>query len=478
MKKLYLILTIALASVGIASAQCDYVLNMQWHDAIEMDGQDAYLKVESGDVYFRSDYWNWSGPDYLPVKAADYQTLKVRIQNNTDYAAFRIYVWMEPHGNLLTKDVTFSTRDTEVKEYVIDISDASNGDYASMNEVLSDTEFGSTAIHWIGIEVMDGQTIGPFENGEAVAFVFEGASLVPGETAQAPAIAHLNAKMGGEITWDDVCATSYNLVLSAEDVEDPSTLNVISLNAPELNIKEEAEANQAFSLPADASTVYVYVQSVNAAGTSAWAKTSFFFYTGETCTFTVQGTDLYYELDPDYSAAPWGWYPDLYPTHVDFIQDGITVGTVGGSAAFDGTTIPLISGIPVTIEWVAEGYGYYDDPCSLVIVDGSGAEIVNTKDLLDDVSVTIGTFDVTCGQSIREVAVEGCVAPTLSNGFITVKSKAGAAMQIIDLTGKVCKTGAIRSNSETVQLDLANGVYFVVLTDSASRSVAKVVLKK
>jgi len=400
MKRIYLMLFLTFAFFGLANAQCPFELSSSWHDALKFaEGEEDFTEDERGNVWVNPEYAtsddafirsnHWEG--VLSVDPRYYQTLKFRIKNNTsDINSITVYCWMEPKSNLLMKKVTISTNDTEMKEYVVDLnSGMTNGDgYTGINQVLDDEpDYASTNIHWMGLEIMDGQVLSTLGSRENPIFVFGGWELV---NILPPPPASMRTTIAGVVTWDEVCGvTGYNVVVSPTDI-DPSTATPVTVTGTTYTATGLV----------DGTTNYVYVQSVNANGVSEWISQSFTYYEGATCDYIVSGADIWDPSDPQ----PWGYYAEYSP-NVEFWQNGVLVAQVRGDARA-GVGISLISGQPVEIVWNAI-YGYWDDPDKLLITNAAGDTLFYSEELFDLTPVTIGTFETTgCGLTEQSVGGE------------------------------------------------------------------------
>ncbi|MDR1526926.1 MAG: leucine-rich repeat domain-containing protein [Dysgonamonadaceae bacterium] len=288
---------------------------------------------------------------------------------------------------------------------------------------------------------------------------------------------NLKATMTGLLTWWGD-AGAYNIIISGTELDE------VALAAyPAGDILRTTDAEYDATFDATEGVNYAYLRSDYGEGnTSAWVSISFFYYTGSFCEYTVSGQDIYYTVDPDdeyTNPEPWGWD---HVVHLEFWQAGNLIETVDGDAAFEGATVSLLSGIPVTLEW--KGEGEYGDPCSLTLKDAAGNIVLFTDELLDWEPKTWNlSIDNNCNATvvtgIKTLNMNNAsVTPTLSNGLVTVNAEAGSVVKVMDLTGRLLKQEAITGADQKIELNYANGVYLILLENSRSRFVQKVILKR
>ncbi|MDR0680767.1 MAG: leucine-rich repeat domain-containing protein [Dysgonamonadaceae bacterium] len=289
----------------------------------------------------------------------------------------------------------------------------------------------------------------------------------------------LSATSEGFVTWkgDD---GAYNLIISTTELNETDlaaypTTNILRILDTEYDLSREMENENVM--------YYVYLQSDCGEGiTSTWVSTSFYYYVGDFCEYTVSGADIYYTVDPEDAhedPMPWGWDLSVY---VEFWQAGIRIATVDGSAAFGGATVSLMTGIPAVLEW--KGNGQYGDPCSLLLTNAAGETILSTEELLDNEPATWTiSIDNDCNAAvvtgIEKLNINNAsIAPTLSKGFVTVNAEAGSIAKVTDLTGRLLKSETITRADQKITLNYANGIYLITLENGHSRYVQKVILKK
>jgi hypothetical protein len=281
------------------------------------------------------------------------------------------------------------------------------------------------------------------------------------------------ATMAGLLTWTGE-APAYNLIISSTELDEaalaayPVTdmLRVLDTEYEAVFDAIENEIN------------YAYLRSDYGEGsTSTWVSTSFFYYIGDYCEYTVSGEDIYYTVDPEdefEEPQPWGW--DV-PVYLEFWQAGILVATVDGNAAFEGTTVSLMTGIPATLEWKAGGQ--YEDPCSLTITNAAGDIVLFRDDLIDTEPAGLGTIEVNCSVGIDTPATNNAsVTPTLSTGFVIVNAETGSVVKVLDVTGRLLKQAIITGANQKVDLNYVSGTYLIVVENGQSRFVQKVILKR
>ena len=286
---------------------------------------------------------------------------------------------------------------------------------------------------------------------------------------------NVKATNEGLITWRGD-AGAYNAIISTTE------LDAAALAAyPSGDIIRTTDTEYDFVFDATENVInYVYLQGDCGEGTSTWASTSFFYYAGSYCEYTVSGQDIYYTVDPDdeyLDPMPWGWDGSGL---LEFWQNGILIATVNGSAAFAGTTVSLMSGIPATLEW--KGNYEYDDPCTLLVTDADGNTVLSRNDLVGNEPATLGPIDVNCSgdADIKKLDISSVsIASTLSSGFVTVNAETGSVVKIMDLMGRLLKQEPITRANQKVELNYANGVYLIMLENgNHTRLVQKVILKK
>ncbi|MDR0700107.1 MAG: leucine-rich repeat domain-containing protein [Tannerella sp.] len=285
---------------------------------------------------------------------------------------------------------------------------------------------------------------------------------------------NLNATMDGIVTWTGD-ASAYNLIVSRTEL-DNAALDAYS----DLIRVTDTEYDLSRALEAENVPYYVYLQGeCGSESKSTWTSTSFYYYSGDLCNYTVSGASLYYLSDPDDNyTEPYKWGYSV-PVTLEFWQAGALMATVDGDAAFEGTTVSLIPGITATLEW--KGTGTYGDVCDLLIKNEKGETVLSRDNLMDNEPETL-TITVNCGDDddanetldINNVSV----TPTLSDGFVIVKAEAGSIVKVMDLAGRLLKQGTITRSTQEVELNYTNGIYLIIVENGNSRFVQKVILKR
>jgi hypothetical protein len=87
------------------------------------------------------------------------------------------------------------------------------------------------------------------------------------------------------------------------------------------------------------------------------------------------------------------------------------------------------------------------------------------------------TFQTVRGSRIEEINASSKIYPTVSAGTLTITTEKAATVKVTDVTGR--SLAAYKSNGNLdINLNYANGVYFIVIDESGVVSTQKVVLKK
>jgi hypothetical protein len=137
---------------------------------------------------------------------------------------------------------------------------------------------------------------------------------------------------------------------------------------------------------------YVYLRGDCGDKKSEWIGISFFYYTGATCEYTIQG-DMYNE-GSEPGETGWGWYG----SHVQITQNGKVVADVRDP--INPTTVSLISGVEATFKWIGSGdysnsAGESKYPSWFKVTNAAGVTVVEESELYDDQD--FGPVSVNCG---------------------------------------------------------------------------------
>jgi hypothetical protein len=278
---------------------------------------------------------------------------------------------------------------------------------------------------------------------------------------------NFKATITGLLTWTGE-AGAYNLIISTTELDSTSLANysgAIRVTETEYDAVFDATENK---------INYVYLRSdCGDEKTSTWVSTSFYYYTGATCDYTIQG-DMYEDGYDPYEEWEWGWYG----SHVQIVQNNIVIADIYDPIVPQ--PILLISSVPATFKWICEseyseqGSGYL----CWFRVEGAGGTLVEAAGL--SVSADFGPVNIDCSLAIEKLDINNAtsITPTLSDGFVTVNAEAGSMVKVTDLTGRLLKQETITRANQKVALNYANGVYLIVLEKNHSRFLQKVVLKK
>jgi hypothetical protein len=288
-------------------------------------------------------------------------------------------------------------------------------------------------------------------------------------------------QFNGRLTWNGNAET-YNIIISSTELDADA---LAAYYADNILHPEEGETEYSPQVLNNNVRYYVYVQSDCGDGeTSSWANTSFYCYTGETCDYIITG-DMYGDSYMPFEYSEWGWYG----SHVRITQKGEVIANVYD--CFENLSLSLLPDHPATFTWIGSGiYSYEGDggyPCWFKVTDDEGIVLIEAAELYGDSIFAAVNTCVTGGQGVaiekQTSASKIIVAPTLSSGFVTVtvqpatSNQQPALLKVMDSRGYVLKSETI-SGSKRIELNYANGLYFIVVQNGRNVVTEKVILKK
>jgi hypothetical protein len=283
---------------------------------------------------------------------------------------------------------------------------------------------------------------------------------------------NLQADIIGRLTWSGN-AGAYNLIISQTELDADALAGYSGAI-----IRVTGTGYDPSQIPGNENgTYYAYLQSdCGDRNTSTWISASFYYYTGDLCEYTIQG-DMYPDKDDPYKWRGWGWFG----SHVQIVQNDIVIADVYDPV--DAQSISLIPGIPATFKWIGSDGDYSYErsgyPCWFRVTNAEDATLVEAAGLYGNTD--FGPIDINCGGVVDMKKLnmnDASITPTLSNGFVTVNAGAGSVVKVMDLTGCLLKQETITGAAQKVELNYANGVYLIMLENSHSRFVQKVILKR
>jgi hypothetical protein len=298
-----------------------------------------------------------------------------------------------------------------------------------------------------------------------------------------PATALNVASFSTVLTWRGQTDV-YNIIFSETELSEEA----LATREPDVRITNGA-LQYDFEMILEKQNVryYVYVQGeCSQESHSKWSSNYSFYYTTSPCEWTVYGYDNE-SVESPYGTTGFGGGWDAIG--LEFWQMDALIAQVKGDASLDSTAkIRLFDGFDVTIKWI--GYVPEDTngfPNTFFVKDGEGNIVVERNDVMDTLSETIGTYNVDCGgtgpqtEAIEKSSLKSkiTVIPTLSNGFVTVSgATANSTVKVMNSRGQYLKSEAIGTDSKRIELNYANGLYFIVVQNGQNTVTEKVILKR
>jgi len=164
----------------------------------------------------------------------------------------------------------------------------------------------------------------------------------------------------------------------------------------------------------------------------------------------------------------------FYITEVPYMES-MAMGTDGPHTNFIWNSIDSV--YEATIDFSMPG----DWRLSLKVYDNSTSTLIAGTDIDQNGDGSTLFWDVylsTTTTGIKNATSNGIsVYPTLSQGEITVVSPAGARIKVIDFTGQTIRFYQ-SSGSQTFNLNVPSGLYFVAVQNAGKNFVQKVIIKK
>lgn len=180
-------------------------------------------------------------------------------------------------------------------------------------------------------------------------------------------------------------------------------------------------------------------------------------------TYTVVGTDA--------NGCKGSASVDAEVMDVITISADITLETVGGDGAID---ITISGGVaPYTFDWSNNGFGAFTDPEDLVDINEGEYKVFVKGSTGCEAN---RTFRVESQLSIQDLAIDDLsVYPNPTTDFVNIRLEGNFNYQLHAINGAVLFSGSAVDQQEINLEDLADGVYFVTLSNETGSVTVKVV---